>query len=219
MKNPLSRLMPKRKEIKEPPSPVTEEKRLAAIAYGEASPANNPDEMGGIAWAVANRARAWGNKSIEQMVRKDPNYTFADDGKNERYNKLINASAKELAADEGMSQAMTIAGNALANNGTDPSNGAYWWDGKDFMYNYRRHRKVNDGFRFSDPSHNIFELEEKRVLRIKYKNIRNKKTKKETKEEVARYTYKWESTAAHGETIFWKLSDEYLNFSKAKAYR
>jgi hypothetical protein len=204
---------------KEPPSPVTEQKRLAAIAYGEASPANNPDEMGGIAWATANRARAWGNKTIEQMVQKDPNYTFADDGKNERYNKLINAGEKELAADEGMSQAMAIAAQALANNGTDPSNGAYWWDGKDFKYNYRGHPKVREGFRFSDPAHNLFDLEEKCVLRIKYKNIRNKKTKKVTKEEVSRYTYKWESTAAHGETIFWKLSDEYLNFSKAKAYR
>ena len=33
-------------------------RKLAAIAYGEASTANNSDEIGGIAFAVANRARA-----------------------------------------------------------------------------------------------------------------------------------------------------------------
>lgn len=32
-------------------------KRLAAVAFGEASPVNDPDEIAGIAFAVANRAR------------------------------------------------------------------------------------------------------------------------------------------------------------------
>ena len=51
-------------------------RKLAAIAYGEASTANVPNEIAAIAWAVANRARAWGNKTIDQMLASDPNYTM-----------------------------------------------------------------------------------------------------------------------------------------------
>ena len=51
-------------------------RKLAAIAYGESSGANDPNDMAGIAWAVANIARAWGGKTIYEMISADPNYTY-----------------------------------------------------------------------------------------------------------------------------------------------
>ena len=52
-------------------------KLLAAIAYGEASPANLKDEFIGIAHTVMNRCRIWGNKTVEQLIGADPNGVVA----------------------------------------------------------------------------------------------------------------------------------------------
>lgn len=45
---------------------------LAAIAYGEASTANNSQEIGGIAFAFANRCRAWNSKTVSELRSADP---------------------------------------------------------------------------------------------------------------------------------------------------
>lgn len=50
---------------------------LAAIAYGEASVEDDSEEIGGIAFAVANRCRAWDGKTLDQLLDADPNYTYA----------------------------------------------------------------------------------------------------------------------------------------------
>jgi hypothetical protein len=47
---------------------ISQEVRLlAAIAYGEASTANDSQEIGGIAFATANRCRAWGRKTVAEQ--------------------------------------------------------------------------------------------------------------------------------------------------------
>jgi hypothetical protein len=195
-------------------------KKLAAIAYGEASAANDPIEIGGIAFAVANRARAWGNKTISELLLADPNYTYAVKDGNARYEKLINASDDEIAHSTSMKLALTCATNALANNGNDPSNGAYWWDGVDFKTNYKAHPKVKDGFRYGDSTHNIFNADEKRVSVTIFWKVRNKKTGKEVDSKIrGKYTAVWVSTAAHGKTIFWTHDADYLMATGGKAYR
>lgn len=167
-------------------------RKLAAIAYGESSGANGPNEMGGIAWAVANRARAWGGKTIDEMI----------------------------SADSGMALALKYAPNALANTGADPSNGAYWWDGLDFKTNYSGHPKVRDGFHFSAPEHNIYDVKETGHETTIYWKVRDKKTGKEVNSKVrGQFKYVWESTAAYGGTIFWKHDADYLTASGGKAYR
>lgn len=195
-------------------------RKLAAIAYGEASGANDPDEIGGIAWAVANRARAWGGKTLEQLLVADSNYTYAVKDGNRRYKKLIAASETELAADKGMTLALDCANNALANIGTDPSNGAYWWDGLDIKTNYQNHPKVKDGFHITDTAHNIFDIKETSYPTTIYWKVRDKKTGKEVNSKVrGTYKYVWESTAAYGKTIFWKHNADYLKATAGKAYK
>jgi len=193
---------------------------LAAIAYGEASTANDSKEIGGIAFAVANRCRAWGSKTITALKVADPNYAYAWDGSNARFNRLMNASETAITKDTGMSLAIEWATSALSNKGDDPSNGAYWWDGLDFKTNYKNHRKVLDGFKFGDPTHNIFGVRERRrevVIRWK---VRNRVTGKIVDSgERGRYDAVWVSTAAHGSTVFWKHPTEYINATGGKAYR
>jgi hypothetical protein len=87
---------------------------LAAVAYGEASTANDSDEIGGIAFAVANRCRAWGNKTVAELRSADPNYSYAWDGSNARFNKLAHATDKEIARNAGMTLAAQWARAAIA---------------------------------------------------------------------------------------------------------
>lgn len=193
---------------------------LAAVAYGEASTANDSDEIGGIAFAVTNRCRAWGNKSVSELRAADPDYSYAWNGSNARFNKLERASDKEIAQDTGMALAVKWAKNAIDNNGPDPSNGGFWWDGLDFKTNYANHPKVKDGFKWGDPSNNIFDVPEKRRTAIVRWQVKSKKTGRIVDgSERGRYDSVWVSTAAHGSTIFWIHNQDYLNATGGKAYR
>jgi hypothetical protein len=196
-------------------------KKLAAIAYGEASTLNDADEIAAIAFAVSNRARAWGKRTVTDLIAADPNYTYAINGKNVRYERFMKTRSKaEIDNDPGMKIALEAALRAWANEGVDPSNGAFWWDGVDFKSNYGGHPKVSDGFRFGDRSHNIFGVPEKRVAITIYWKVRNKKTGAEVNSRVrGKYDCIWLSTAAHGQSIFWTHDPEYLSTSGGKAYR
>jgi hypothetical protein len=195
---------------------------LAAIAYGEASTLNDSEEIGGIAFAVANRARAYKNKTISQLLEKDPNYTYAAQGDNARYNEIIkiqDPNRYKLLENTGMRLAVQWAKKALKNEGPDPSNGAFWWDGLDIKTNYRKHPKVKETFRFGDPKHNIYDIQETSCKMTLYHNIKKKGAK-----ETLCSTYKgafdhvWLSTAAQGKTIFWHYSPEFLKVTKQRSY-
>ncbi|MGN6653445.1 hypothetical protein [Trinickia sp.] len=200
---------------------ISQEVRLlAAIAYGEASTANDPQEIGGIAFAVANRCRAWGGKTVSELRAADPDYAYAWDGSNARFNKLMRTADSEIELNLGMRQAVDWAQKALANDGPDPSNGAFWWDGLDFKTQYESRPKVRDGFKWGSPSDNIFGVPEKRRERIARWQVRNKKTGKVVDgSERGRYDSVWVSTAAHGSTVFWLYNPDYLKATGAKAYR
>lgn len=193
---------------------------LAAIAYGEASTANDPLEIGGIAFAVANRCRAWDGKTISELRAADPSYSYAWDGSNARFNKLMRTPEKELELNPVMKLAVDWAKKALAGDGPDPSNGAFWWDGLDFKTRYDSRPKVMDGFKWGSPSDNIFGVPEKRREVIKYWRVRNKRTGQIVDGgERGRYDSVWISTAAHGSTVFWRHNPDYLKANGAKAYR
>jgi hypothetical protein len=107
--------------------------------------------------------------------------------------------------------------------GPDRSNGAYFWDGADIKTNYKKHAKVNVGIKFSEPSHDIYQIGESTKLVIKTKTVVKKDvvTGKKTSvvEEVGRFDHVYEFTAAHGGTIFWRISPHYIQVMKAKEYR
>ena len=193
-------------------------RKLAAIAYGEAGVKDDTDEIGGIAWAVADRARAWDGKTLDELLSADPNYTYAVKDGNARYARLMKASADAIDKDAGMAAALKAATQALANSGTDPSGGGFWWDGKDFGTN-PNHAKRLAGFRYGDPSHNLFKVDAVSKLVTRYWMSKDKHGNVVQGKERGKYTAVWVSTAAHGDTIFWKHDDDYLTAEGGKPYR
>lgn len=199
-----------------------ETRQLAAMAYGESSSKDDADEMGAIASVLVRQRDARGYKDMASFTASEPSFSFVVSDGNQRYAKLMKASEEEIAKQPGMKAAVQAAENALS-GGPDKSNGAYFWDGADIKTNYKNHFKVRQGIRFTDPAHNIYGIEESTKVVIQYKitKVKDSKTKKVTqkKEEVGRYDHVYESTAAHGGTIFWKFGADYLKVTRAKEYK
>lgn len=79
---------------------------------------------------------------------------------------------------------------------------------------------MKDGFRFSDPKHNIFAVPERTVDVSIFWKVRDVKTGAEINSKLrGKYRCVWISTAAHGKTIFWIHDPEYLTTSGGKKYR
>lgn len=193
---------------------------LAAIAYGEGSTADVEDEIAGIAHAVVNRAKAWGNKKVSAVVAGDPNYTYAANGKNDRFNVLKAASLAAINKSKGMRIAINAAREALAGQGGDPSNDAYWWDGIDLKDKKSFNPRIQHGFKYGEPEHNIFDMDEITKPVVTYWQAKNPKTGQlENTKERGRYDCVYRSTAAHGKTIFWRYTPEYVAATGGKEYK
>ena len=151
---------------------------LAAMAYGEASPKDVPEEIGAIAYVLVRQRDARGYSDMSTFVTSDKTFSFVVKDGNARYKKFMNAMEAEIAKDPGMTAALNAARQALANEGTDFSNGGYFWDGADIKSNYNNHFKVKHGIQFSDPAHNIYEIKDSTKLVIITKTIVKKKRAK-----------------------------------------
>lgn len=197
-----------------------ETRLLAAIAYGEGSTDDVEAEIAGIVHAVVNRAKAWGDKKVTEVVASDPNYTYAANGKNVRFNLLKAADVSQINKPKGMRIAVNAAREALAGQGDDPSNGAYWWDGIDLKDKKPFNPRIQHGFRYDDPSHDIFGMDAIAKTKVIYWQVKNKKTGKiENSQERGRFDCVYRSTAAHGKTIFWRYTPEYVKATGAKEYK
>lgn len=201
-------------------TPISEEIRLlAAIAYGEASVDDNYQEVLGIAYAVSNRARAWG-KTIPNLLKADPNYTYAANGKCVRFNLLQEASIKKINESVALRQAINAARNALGQVGNDPSNEAYWWDGVDLKLKKKGNPRIQGGFKYGAQDHNIYQMEPIIIVVIRYWQVVDKKTNLTVDgAERGRFDTVYISKAAHGQTIFWRYNPDFVKTTGAKEYR
>lgn len=198
----------------------SETRLLAAIAYGESSPKHLYEEMAAIASVMVRQMKARGYQSMAAFTAKERSFSFVVADGNERFAKLLKSTDDQIEKSPEMSVAIAAARNALA-DGVDHSEGAYFWDGADIKSNYKAHRKVRAGIYFSDPRHNIYDIKStdgEYELSIVVKKKRRGKIVHERKV-VGKYPYIYESTAAHGGTIFWKLGNEWLKVSRGKEYR
>jgi hypothetical protein len=194
---------------------------LAAMAYGESSTKDVPDEMNALASVLVRQRDARGYADIDTFAKSDKTFSFVVADGNARFKRLMKASESAIAKDPAMNAAVAAAKNALS-GGPDLSNGAYFWDGADIKSNYKNHFKVRQGIRFSDSSHNIYSIEESKVLVVKTKTTVKKKDGKVVEKvvvEVGRYDHVYLSTAAHGGTIFWKFNPDYVQLNRAKEYK
>lgn len=200
----------------------SETRQLAAIAYGESSPKDDQDEMFALASVLVRQRDARGYKDIMSFARKEKTFAFAVSDGNRRYADMMKASEKDIELHPGMKMAILAATNALE-GGEDKSNGAYFWDGADIKANYKHHFKVRRGIKFTDPSHNIYGIQESTKVVIKYKTTKVKNTStgkvSMTRVEVGRYDHQYDSTAAYGGTIFWKFNSQFLEVTHGWEYK
>lgn len=211
------------KATKESMPPLDAEVRLlAAITYGEASTKDDVDEMFALASVLIRQKDARGHKGVTSFAAKEKTFAYAAIDGNVRFKKLMKASEFEILQQPGLKAAVSAAVNAM-NGGEDKSNGAYFWDGADIKTNYARHFKVRRGIKFADPSHNIYGIKEstKVVIISKTTKTRSRTTGKisTAMEEVGRYDHQYDSTAAYGGTIFWKLNPEFLKVTRGWEYK
>ncbi|WLI91590.1 hypothetical protein Q4S45_10855 [Massilia sp. R2A-15] len=194
-------------------------KLLAAIAYGEASVQDEPEEVLGIAYAVCNRARAWG-KTVSGMLKADSHYTYAADGTNKRFNLLLSSSAVAINKSIPMRTAVNAAINAQNEKGHDPSNGAFWWDGVDLKEKRSKNPRISRGFKYGAQEHNIYQMEPILKVGIRYWQVQNTKTKKLVDSaERGRFDTVYVSTAARGQTIFWRYNPDFVKATGTKDYK
>jgi hypothetical protein len=155
-----------------------ETKQLAAMAYGEASVQNSSDEMMAIASVLVRQRDARGYSDIGTFAKNESSFSFVVGDGNARYNKMMKSTDAQIEGNPGMRTAIDAARNALA-GGPDKSNGAYFWDGADIKTNYNKHFKVTHGIKITDPSHNIYGVEDSTKLVILYKIIKIKNKNQE----------------------------------------
>lgn len=194
---------------------------LAAMAYGEASTKDDPDEIRALASVLMRQRDARGYSNMTTFVTQDKTFSYVVADGNVRYKKLMRATEREIANDRGMAAAVLAAENAMA-GGADASNGAYFWDGADIASNYANHPKVKRGIHFTAPSHNIYNIVESKKIVIATKTIIKKSKGKIISRnvvKVGRYDHVYDSTAAYGGTIFWKFNPDYISINKAKEYK
>jgi hypothetical protein len=195
-------------------------RQLAAMAYGEASVGNDENEIFSLASVLVRQRDARGYDDISTFAKSEKSFSFVTSDGNHRYKKLMNAKESEIEKDEGMKTAIAAARNALS-GGQDRSNGAYFWDGADIKSNYQNHFKVKQGIKFTEPSHNIYDIKESTKLIIIHKTIKKANGKKISieKQEIGRYDHVYDSTAAHGGTIFWKFNPNYTELTRSKEFK
>lgn len=196
-------------------TPLDEDTRiLAATIYGEASTKDIFEEMAAIGNVLVRQQKARSYTSIGTFIKTDKTYAFAAHDGNGRYKKLMNATENDINKSWGMATAIRAARNALSPSGTDYSNGAFFWDGADIKSNYDRHPKVLAGIHIMDETHNIYDIKSKNVPGEQWwLDSKGKKTKLRGK-----WSYKYESTAAYGGTIFWKYNADFLKATGNKEY-
>lgn len=158
--------------------------------------------------------------SIKEFGTTDKTFSFVTNDGNPRYKKFTKSTDAQIAKDPGMSTAVKAAENAFA-GGVDYSNGAYFWDGGDIKTKYKTHFKVKHGIKFTDTAHNIYDIKEPTIKTVNLykttkKRVDGKMVMEKTLIDSADHVY--ESTAAHGGTIFWKQSSHYLNVTKSKEW-
>jgi len=199
----------------------SETRLLAAIAYGESSTKDVYEEMAALASVMVRQRKARGYKTIDEFTRTDRQFSFVVSDGNLRFKLLMKATEADIEKRSAMRDAVKAARNAL-DGGVDYSNGAFFWDGADIKTNFKNHYKVtHGGVHVTDPKHNIYGIPNIDEVQILYKNMRKRVQGKEVqaREEVGRFTYAYESTAAHGGTIFWKLNADYLKVTRGKEYK
>ncbi len=145
------------------------------------------DEVAGIYSVLENRAKLEGTTVKEQMTVAKGIY-----GAGTTESSKINQADKVGMTDKKEAVYAGMIKGTLSD--TDFSNGAYFWDGKDFKKGGGHDERYKPGFQFTDKSHDIFKMGD---------------NKKSGTANGVTWDYKYESTGVKGKTTFSRLTDKW----------
>ncbi|HHL3492513.1 TPA: hypothetical protein ACQ53F_001346 [Legionella pneumophila] len=154
------------------------------------------EEKAAIANAVIRFRDSYHYKSVNQLIAK-PDYSSAVKNRVIRY-RLVMCSDVEIEYPE----VYKAVSNALDPNGIDYANGGCFWDGKDLFTKGQKQIHYKLGYKFTNPQHDVFSIGDSDPARLEG--------------EYGSYDYTYQSTAGYGETVFWKLTEEFLTAQKGK---
>lgn len=188
---------------------VSEFHLLAAIINGESTASSSSfEEQAGIGKAALRKRDAWKASTLQALIHKTKGAFYAVSPTNPRFMNILCIEENNIENEYPELYNATL--NAFDPEATDYSNGGCYWDGVDIASKLEKHKHYKWGYKFTDPSHNLYP----QIL----SNTPPKNMTGDIKDPVTHvlnsYDWKLESTAAHGKTIFWKLTDEYLNAIK-----
>ncbi len=185
--------------------------QLASTSYGESGDSNVKKEVYGIASAIMNNKEARGDDATISSTIKG--FAFAATDGNPRTTQFNNSSNGERNGTF-MQTAIGGAINAVQ-GGVDYSNGATHWAGLDIGSNAEK--RATGGLLFTDQSHDMQRLGSKTVngapITTHYYNSSGKATGVR-----GSYSYRWETTAAHGGTTFMKKTNSFIKASGERIY-
>nr|HMQ70834.1 hypothetical protein [Ignavibacteria bacterium] len=168
-------------------------KAMAGVLYAEADGTTSEaaDEVAGIYSVLENRASLERTTVQEQMTVAKGVYG-ADPSEASKINQAdkVGMTAKKEAVFSGLIKGIL--------SEIDFSNGAFYWDGKDFNKDAEPNGGYKEryvpGFQFTDKSHDLFNQGD---------------NKKSGTAHGVTWDYKYQSTGAKGKTTFSKLTDKW----------
>ena len=167
---------------------------------------------------VVRMMRARGYSAVRSFLTGDTTYAYGV--KSTRYGVYSKASMAGITRSRGMMLALRAAENALSANPTDYSNGAFFWEGRDFadkVKGGKSSQRYGRGFKFSKPEHNIYDMKDNILPKttVYWKDSHSKDTKRVRGE----YEYAYETTAAYGGTIFIRYASQWVSATGGKEWQ
>jgi Domain of unknown function (DUF4280) len=169
-------------------------KHLASTLYAEGS--STWEEAAGIFSVLKNRAVSDNTSTMEQANYNKGVYGASKEGLAKYSSKNVSESLKKNA-NKGV-----ILGFRTSK---DYSNGAYYWDGKDFLKGGGHIERYTPGYKFTNASHDLWGQGDN------LKHGKNTFKMGKTKTIEKSWDYKYESTGVEGNTTFSKLTEEWSN--------
>ena len=159
-------------------------KAMAGVLYAEAD--GTADEVAGIYSVLENRAK-YENTTVKEQMTVEKGVNGASEADKINQADKVGMTTKKEAVFSGMIKGIL--------SETDFSNGAFYWDGKDFNKDAKPNggykERYKPGYQFTEKSHDLFNQGD------------NKKSGTANGE---KWDYKYQSTGAKGKTTFSKLT-------------
>jgi RHS repeat-associated protein len=169
--------------------------KLAGVIYAEASNRATPGEAAAIHGVLRNRAKDDNNTVLDQAMDTSQVFGARDAERVKIFDKFASVSKRQAVY---LGIAMSVV------TGNDFSKGAYFWHGVDFKEStkgsHAHERFYLVGFQFTSKSHDIWNLGDRPSSNPKV-------------------PYVFQSTAAHGQTTFMRLTETWKQAKGAKTWR